>query len=33
MSTSWATIGRAVGVPRQSAHEHWGARIAGILGE
>lgn len=29
--TTWATIGTAVGMSRQSAHERWGARSAAIL--
>lgn len=29
--TTWATIGSAVGMSRQSAHERWGARSAAIL--
>ncbi|WP_032401611.1 hypothetical protein [Rhodococcoides fascians] len=28
---TWATIGTAVGMSRQSAHERWGARSAAIL--
>ncbi|MEJ8278465.1 hypothetical protein [Pseudonocardia spirodelae] len=29
--TSWETIGRAAGVTRQSAHERWAPRVAGVL--
>ncbi|MDV6302953.1 MULTISPECIES: hypothetical protein [Rhodococcus] len=29
--TTWATIGTAVGMSRQSAHERWGTRSAAIL--
>ncbi|QII04162.1 hypothetical protein BH93_01150 [Rhodococcoides fascians A25f] len=29
--TTWATIGTAVGMSRQSAHERWGARSAAVL--
>lgn len=28
---TWATIGRATGMSRQSAHERWGTRAAAIL--
>ncbi|MFI8566122.1 hypothetical protein ACIGGF_06115 [Rhodococcus sp. NPDC078407] len=28
---TWATIGTAVGMSRQSAHERWGARSAAVL--
>ena len=28
---TWATIGKAVGMSRQSAHERWGARSAAVL--
>lgn len=28
---TWASIGRATGMSRQSAHERWGARVATIL--
>lgn len=28
---TWASIGRATGMSRQSAHERWGARTAAIL--
>ncbi|MFE3293378.1 hypothetical protein [Rhodococcus sp. NPDC059234] len=28
---TWAVIGRAAGVTRQSAHERWGARVAAVL--
>ena len=28
---TWATIGMAVGMSRQSAHERWGARSAAVL--
>ncbi|MBW4780010.1 MULTISPECIES: hypothetical protein [Nocardiaceae] len=28
---TWAIIGQAVGMSRQSAHERWGARAAAIL--
>ncbi len=29
--STWAVIGRAVGMSRQSAHERWGARAASVL--
>lgn len=28
---TWATIGRAAGMTRQSAHERWGSRVLAIL--
>ncbi|MDJ0394318.1 hypothetical protein QMK17_13375 [Rhodococcus sp. G-MC3] len=28
---TWAIIGRATGISRQSAHERWGARVTAIL--
>jgi hypothetical protein len=28
---TWAVIGRATGMSRQSAHERWGTRVAAIL--
>ncbi|MFC7448406.1 hypothetical protein [Rhodococcus daqingensis] len=28
---TWATIGRATGMTRQSAHERWGRQVAAIL--
>ncbi|ALG84312.1 hypothetical protein [Gordonia phthalatica] len=33
MSTSWETIGRAVGMSRQAAHERWGTRVKALLPE
>lgn len=29
--TTWAMIGQAIGMTRQSAHERWGARSAAVL--
>ena len=31
MGETWATIGRAAGMTRQSAHEKWGARVLAVL--
>ncbi|MDJ0113974.1 hypothetical protein QM646_46425, partial [Rhodococcus erythropolis] len=28
---TWATIGRAAGMTRQSAHERWGRRVSDML--
>lgn len=28
---TWAAIGEAVGMSRQSAHERWSARVTGVL--
>ncbi|WP_415971896.1 hypothetical protein [Rhodococcus sp. 077-4] len=28
---TWATLGQAIGMSRQSAHERWGARSAAVL--
>ncbi len=31
MGETWAIIGRAAGMTRQSAHEKWGARVLAVL--
>lgn len=31
MGATWATIGRAAGMTRQSAHERWGHRVLNVL--
>lgn len=31
MGETWATIGRAAGMTRQSAHERWGHRVLSVL--
>ena len=31
MGETWATIGRAAGMTRQSAHERWGQRVLSVL--
>ncbi len=31
MGETWATIGRAAGMTRQSAHERWGRRVLSVL--